>query len=283
MPAKNRKDLDILFIYGHHSSLERWWGLVKHLSRYGSVTMPDLPGFGGMESFYRLGKKPSVDNLADYLAAFMKMHFKRKNVVVVGLSFGFVVVTRMLQRYPELTKNIKLIVSLAGFTHADDFVFTKRRRLIYKFSAELMSYNLTAFAFRYICLNKPFLRLYYQQVNQPNGPSSRKSNLNDRTIQTAAEIWLWQHNDLRTHASTSAEFLSLDNCRKFIELPVWNVIADTDPYFDYQRVAQHMSIVFTDVRTVKSKLRSHAPSLVANEQEAAELVPPQLRRTLRQL
>src|SRR3712207_1180020 len=74
LPAPDTKQAagrEILFVYGHHSSLERWWGLIQALNRYGAVTMPDLPGFGGMDSFYKIGKKPTIDNLADYVAAFI--------------------------------------------------------------------------------------------------------------------------------------------------------------------------------------------------------------------
>src|SRR6266536_475449 len=59
MPAPKGKGAEILIIYGQHSSLERWWGLMQYINHYGAVTMPDLPGFGGMESFYKLGKKPT--------------------------------------------------------------------------------------------------------------------------------------------------------------------------------------------------------------------------------
>jgi pimeloyl-ACP methyl ester carboxylesterase len=104
-------------VYGHHSSLERWWGVAKFLNRYAAVTMPDLPGFGGMDSFYKIGKTGSINNLADYLASFIKLRYKRKKVIVVGMSLGFVIATRMLQRCPELIKRVDMLVSFAGFAH----------------------------------------------------------------------------------------------------------------------------------------------------------------------
>src|ERR1700734_583988 len=78
LPAPLNKKREILFVYDRHSSLERWWPLARELNRYGGVTMPDLPGFGGMHSLYRIGEKPSLDALADYLAAFMKLRYKRR-------------------------------------------------------------------------------------------------------------------------------------------------------------------------------------------------------------
>jgi pimeloyl-ACP methyl ester carboxylesterase len=122
---------EILLIYGHHAMLERWWTLVQNLQEYGNVTMPDLPGFGGMDSFARINRYPNIDAYADYLAAFIKLRYRRKKFVVIGISFGFLVITRMLQRYPELTKKITLVVSIVGFMHKDDFVYPARNRKMF--------------------------------------------------------------------------------------------------------------------------------------------------------
>src|SRR5579862_6532373 len=102
LPAQKASQPEILFIYGQHSSLERWWGLALELNKLGPITMPDLPGFGGMQSLYKIGKTASVDDLADYLAAFVKLKYRNKKFVIAGMSLGFVIVTRMLQKYPEL-------------------------------------------------------------------------------------------------------------------------------------------------------------------------------------
>src|SRR5664279_858482 len=137
-PPKNQKR-ELLVLYGHHALLERWWGLVQNLHELGAVTMPDLPGFGGMDSFRKIGKKPTLDDYADYMAAFVQMRYKRRKVTLVGISFGFLVLTRMLQRYPELAKRVDLVVSLVGFMHRDDFLFEPRKRKIYAVLAKVFS------------------------------------------------------------------------------------------------------------------------------------------------
>jgi hypothetical protein len=48
LPAKTKTTKEILFIYGQHSSLERWWGIALEMNKLGRVTVPDLPGLGGM-------------------------------------------------------------------------------------------------------------------------------------------------------------------------------------------------------------------------------------------
>src|SRR5215218_498478 len=89
VPAPAGKNREILLLYGHHAMLERWWGLVENLSEFGSVTMPDLRGFGGMDSFNKIGRYPNIDAFADYLAAFIKLRYKRKRITIIGISFGF--------------------------------------------------------------------------------------------------------------------------------------------------------------------------------------------------
>src|SRR5215469_10964420 len=165
MPAPVGKKREILLLYGHHSSLERWFGLAQVLNEFGSVTMPDLPGFGGMESLYKIGKKPSVDELADYLSDFITKQYGNKRLTIVGMSFGFVVATRMLERHPDLVKNVDIFVSLVGFTHKDEFIFKKSRYLFYRYGSAFFSLPIISSIFRSICLNPWVLRAVYGKTH----------------------------------------------------------------------------------------------------------------------
>ena len=61
LPAPNKnKTKEILLVYGHHASLERMYSFAQVINKYGIVTMPDLPGFGGMDSFYKIGKRQNI-------------------------------------------------------------------------------------------------------------------------------------------------------------------------------------------------------------------------------
>jgi pimeloyl-ACP methyl ester carboxylesterase len=112
--------------------------------------MPDLPGFGAMDSFYKIGRAATLDNYADYMASFIKLRYKRKKPIIVGMSFGFIVVTRMLQRCPDLVKKVEMLVSFAGFAHKDDFTFKKTRWRFYYYLSKFFSYHLPALFFRYV-------------------------------------------------------------------------------------------------------------------------------------
>ncbi len=281
VPASGRRDREILLIYGHHAMLERLWGLVENLNEYGAVTMPDLPGFGGMDSFYEIRKKPTIDQYADYLAAFIKLRFRRKHITIVGISYGFVIVTRMLQKYPELVKKVDLLISVAGFAHKDDFVFSVPRRKFYQYGTRLFTTPPLPFLIRYIGLNSFVIKNVSRQL-----PNTKKrfvgasSELMD--IYLDFDVKLWQINDVRTDWLTRSEFLNLDNCTEQIDLPVYHVYSKTDHYFNNEIVKQHMLVVFRQYKSYAMNSKAHMPSIIADKKETAVLIPPALRRILAQ-
>lgn len=280
MPAPKGRNREILFVYGHHSTLERWFGIMQNLNRYGAVTMPDLPGFGGMDSFYKIGEEATIDNLADYLAAFIKMRYKRRKVSIAGMSFGFVVATRMLQRYPELTKKVDMFVSLAGFAHRDDFVFSGKRQFMYRSLIRVFSFRLPALFFRYVLLHPMVIRHAYRRTHNAK---NKFQDLAAEELQEMldVEIDLWHKNDVRTHMRTSAEFLNLDNCKVKINLPVYHVAIAGDRYFDNHIVEQHYRVIFSEFHLVDTlRVGNHAPSIIADAKAAAPFVPQKLRRLL---
>lgn len=279
LPAPTGKKRNMLFVYGHHSSLERWWGLMQDLNQYGSVTMPDLPGFGGMDSFYKIGRKPSVDTMADYLAAFIKLRYKRRRVTLIGLSFGFVVVTRMLQKYPDLVKKVDLVVSVVGFSHHEDFAFPRSRYWALRYSASIFSHWLPSKMLRYIALNTLVLRLFYGKLEYAQ-EKFKGLNKEDRKRMMDFEVGLWHDNDIRTHCYTANQFLKIDNCQQQVDLPLWHVWVPADRYFDNHLVEQHLRIVFSSFHQAKSKMGGHAPTIIAEAEEAAPLIPAALRRVL---
>jgi pimeloyl-ACP methyl ester carboxylesterase len=279
MPATNDRKREILLLYGHHALIERWWGLVENLHDYGNVTMPDLPGFGGMDSFHKIHKRPDLDTFADYLAAFIKLRFRRKRITIVGISFGFIVATRMLERYPELAKRVDLLVSIVGFMHKDDFLFSRPRRAIYRRGTRVFATRPLALFIRYVALNPIVLRNFYTKL-----PAARKRFLEVDPLvfneMMKFEVKLWQSNDVRTHWLTTSEFLNLDNCVGKIDIPVWHVASKGDHWFNNFNVEQHMRIVFDDYHQLIANSKAHTPSVLADKKGLGVLLPVRLRREL---
>jgi pimeloyl-ACP methyl ester carboxylesterase len=256
------KKEDTLFVYGQHSSIERWWGLIQELSQYGSVTVPDLPGYGGMESLYKIGKQPTFDELADYLASFVQEYYGRKPFRIVGLSIGFAIVTRMLQRHPRLTAQVTLLVSVVGFAHHEDFIFSKFRRLSYVFGSKFFSIRPLD-----IVLND-----VKEKFDSLTGENFQ------RTMDM--ELELWKVNDVRTWMCSNIEMFKLDNTQHQVNLPVLHLSVRKDRYFDDARVEKHYRQIFSSYQHVQLDSDSHGPSVIATAEEAAVLIPPELRDML---
>lgn len=279
LPASGTQKREILFVYGHHSTIERWWGLVQAFSEYGTVTVPDLPGFGGMDSYYKIGQKPTIDNLADYLASFVKMHYKHRRFTIAGLSFGFVVATRMLQRYPDLAKKVDLLVSVVGFAHYDDFAFSPTRYRWYLRGSKFLSHKLPALFFRNVALHPAVLRAAYAKT--PNAKHKfAQANPEEYKRFMDFEVHLWRVNDVRTHWFTTVQLLTVNNCHKKVDLPVWHIAVAGEKYFHNQRVEQHYRVIFNDYHSALSHLNNHAPSIIATKEEAAPLIPQEIRELL---
>lgn len=279
-PSKRTAKREILLIYGHHALLERWWGLVENLQDFGAVTVPDLPGFGGMDSFAKIHRKPTVDNYADYLAAFIKMEYKKRPITIVGISFGFVVATRMLQRYPEMAKRVNLLISIVGFMHRDDFLFPPRVRRLYQRTTGLMGTHLVAWLIRYTCLNGFVIKNIYSRIGAGKRRFLEMDPANFQTLMDF-EVQLWQANDVRTHWLTTSEFLNIDNCRQQIDLSVWHVASSHDHYFNNHYVEQHMQVVFNDYNRGVMQSKAHTPSVLGDKKELGIMLPANVRKALR--
>lgn len=281
LPAPRGKRRKILLIYGQHSSLERWWGLAQALNQYGEVTVPDMPGFGGMESIYKIGKPATVENLADYLASFIKSHYKKQKITLIGMSLGFPIATRMLQKYPEMASRISMLVSVVGFCHHDDFVFSKNRQRFYKYASRFLSLRLSSAFYQNVFASPWFIRRAYKHSRVAREKFEGKNEAEFReTIE--AETVLWRINDIRTQMRTNHEMFTLDNTRQKVDLPVWHVAVDQDRYFDNKSVAQHMRHVFSSFEMFTSHVESHAPSIISDMESAAAYLPKKLTKIINQ-
>lgn len=281
MPPPKGKKREVLLVYGHHSSLERMYSMAEVLHDYAGVTMPDLPGFGGMDSFYKIGEKPDIDTMADYLASVVKLRFKGRRITIAGISYGFIIVTRMLQRYPDIAKKTDLLVSVVGFTHHEDFSFTPLRKRLYKLGSRTFSFGPTAALFRNVALHPAVLRGVYSKTHNAKHKFEGLSP-EDAKVLTEFEIRLWRLNDLRTHMATSYSFLTFDNCQVRVDLPVWHIGVEADNYFNSAVVEQHMRVVFKDFNHIPAAVKKHMPNVIAGKKEAAAILPAKLRKLLRE-
>ena len=279
LPPPTGKKREILIVYGHHASIERMFGMAEFFNRYGGVTLPDMPGFGGMEPFYKIGQKPTLDNLADYMAAFMKLRYKRRRVTIIATSFGFLVVTRMLQRYPELVKRVDMLVSFVGFAHRDDFRFGRRSYWLLRALTTTASNRLPAWILRHAVFRPSLIRFVYNRQADTNA-KLRDADKTEQQARIEFEIYLWQCNDVRTQADTGISLLTIDLCNAQVDLPLYHVGVEEDRYFDNNVVEQHLNVIYKEVHMMKTPLQAHAPTVIADAASVAPYIPTKLRRLL---
>lgn len=281
LPAPARKKREILIIPGMHTSMERMMSLAEYINQFGAVTLPDLPGFGGMEPFYKIGEKPTLDNLADYLAAFIKLRYRNRRLTILAISLGFSITTRMLQKYPEIAKKVDLLVSWVGFVHKDDFICKKSNIALMRNSARFFSMRLPAAFGQHVVLRKPFIQAAYNLVESRHPKFKDLNGEEDRQARIDFEITLWQINDIRTYIYCAITMFSLDLCHEHVDLPVYHVSVQNDHYFNNVIVEQHMRTIYKDFNLIKTKMPVHAPTIIASKEEIEAFVPPKLRQLLR--
>jgi len=279
LPAQAGKKREILFVPGLHTSLERLFGVIEYLNKYGGVTLPDLPGFGGMRPFYKIGQQPTVDNMADYLAAFVKLRYKNRRLTIMGFSWGFLVATRMLQKYPEVASKVDLLISLAGLTNGSDFKWRRHSRRLLWIGSSFFSLRLPAFLVKNVALRGPFIRLVYRLVEHKN-PKLRDADRQERSRRVDFEIKLWQDNDLRTYMKTSSDALYVNFNDTRVDLKVYHIAVNNDRYFNNTMVEHNMCRIYKDFESININLPAHAPTIIATAAEAAIFVPPKIRRLL---
>lgn len=280
LPAPAGKKQEILLLYGHHASIERMSGLAQVLNTHGAVTLPDLPGFGGMDSFYKISEKPTLDNYADYLASLIKLYYKRRKFTIIATSFSVPLVIYTLQKYPELNKKVKGFVSLAGFVHRDDFVFNFREYWGLRTLGLIFSRRIPAFLFRHIALTKPVISMCYRLVAGSHS-KMKDADVLELKKRIAFEVKLWQMNDVRTRAETYSLMLTLDVCKGgTVNVPAYHITTAEDRYFDHGIVAQHLHVIFPELEVIPSDIPNHVPTIIATAKEAEVYIPKRIRTVL---
>jgi hypothetical protein len=276
--AKAKKS-NLLVVYDLNSNLERWWGLVVGLKRYGNVTMADMPGFGGMDSFYSISSKPTIDNLADYLASFIKLRFRRKKLTIIGIGFGFVVITRMLQRNPDITNKIINVISLNGYAHKDDVNTNSTNLALKKLTYSVGTTKLISKILSVILNNNVALGIKYRNKNNTE---DKQKHLDDQFI-NQFKIDLYKETDYRTMLDVSRQLLELDNCNKRVNNTVWHVRYGDKTMLNHKILEQHLRVIYSEYNEQESKLTRNVPFIFNDDKLAVKILPPKLRRSLKRV
>jgi len=273
----NQPNKEILLVYGHHTSIERCWELIKVFGKYGIVTAPDFPGFGGMENLYKINEEPNIDNLADYLAAFFKLRYKRRRVTLVSIGYGFLIATRMLQKYPDIAKRIDLCVGINAFAHHEDISIARSRRYWYRFTGYILKNRAASVLFRFLWL-RLFIPRYDDNVILR---SIHRFNFRGDLFFEPANVdyKLWSANDFRTHTQAIRTMLTVDNCRYRVNLPLWHISFGNQTFLNDSFVEQHLKVIFTEYHKSVSRFNLEIP-LGSPNNNIDKIIPAKLHKKL---
>lgn len=183
----------------------------------------------------------------------------------------------MLQKYPEIAKQVELLGSFAGMTHRDDFTFSRTRYWAYRLGTRVLSGRIPSLFFKHVILRPIFIRGVYKYT------FNAKQKFEDTSVDELKrlmdmEVQLWQCNDQRTYMDIAHTMFKLDLTHQHVDLPVYHVAVDTDRYFDNTVVEQHMRTIYKDFHLLKARVPNHSPSVIATAEEAAFFFPAELRR-----
>ena len=269
-----------MVVYGHHTSLERMLPLAEALNNFGPVYMPDLPGFGGMNSLYRIGESADFDTMADYLAAVIKLYYKNRRFTLVGFSVGFEIATRLLQKYPDIAERVDLVVSVSGFLRPSDFKIPAGYYRFLKLSSWIFSRKYPAKFFRITALNRPLLTLVYQRTKHAKHKLEGVLG-EDFKLMRRFEVKLWQINDVRTYMKIAREMFTKDLTNQKVDRPAAIVsFGDGDQYFDPAASEASIRRVYEKAQLYRADLDRHMPSVLSSKEEALRMLPKDLQRRL---
>jgi len=278
-PSRKDKPLNILFIYGQHSSIERWRGFIQFLHDFGNVTVPDLPGFGGMDSFYNIKKLPSIENYASYLASFIKMKYKKTKIVIVAVDLGFVITTKMLQDYPELSKNVTLLIGIKAYADSSDLKMTSFQRLHKRLISSLLSKAVIARLFYLLAIKTNLIKIKYRGDLAYLKSYNEKSRLKYLAI-LKSELALWRINDLRSYMYTTNQLLSFSNCGQKVNVPLWHLIIDTDLMINNRQAEKHIKQIFSNYKSYLAKT-GPLPVVISDKRSVNSWIPNSFKRAMR--
>jgi pimeloyl-ACP methyl ester carboxylesterase len=199
-----------------NSDMRLNWEVLNYLRYFGNVTSIGLPGYGGMDSFRNILKKPSLNNYADYLSSILKLRYKNKKFIIVGQGFGFIIATRTLQKYPNIARNVKLVISIDGSARHNDIKYEKL-----KFN-KLSYIGLSVIGAK--LLKSSGFSKSIQNVNLFSY-SSLTDSLSDFHANDAKFVnQIRSKNDLYTHINILLLIRSFDNSKITLNIPLWNII-----------------------------------------------------------
>lgn len=114
LPSRSKTNNQIVVFGGFLSSAEKHFGMLEYLRDFGEVHYIDLPGYGGMDSLYKIDEFPLCDNYGDYIFSVLKTLKSINQPIVISLGSSITFISNLLVRHPTSRKRIKRVIHIDG-------------------------------------------------------------------------------------------------------------------------------------------------------------------------
>lgn len=275
IPARSKRNKsNLLVVYDFESNIEKWFGFLIALSRYTNVTMVDLPGFGGADSLFKINLKPNLENMTNYLSTIIKLKYRRKKLNILGIGFGFTLVTKMIEDYPDIASKINNVISINGYVHKDDFNFKAIDKFVLYFNYFISQVKILSNLKDILLKNNLYLSKKFDQDYFKLYPKTTFPYLAQFTQD------LYRETDLRTLSYLKYQQLKLDLCRlSRIEIPMWQFNINPPKYLNTRRIEQHLKIVYSSYHHLSLNIRK-LPFVINQEKIGLKMIPNKLKNIL---
>lgn len=271
-----------VLVYGQHASLERLEPLIAVFRQFGDVYAVDNPGFGGMEPSYKIGKYPDLHFQADHLHHFITTCLpQHKRLTIIGISYGFQIVTQLLHDFPELQPRTEHVVNMVGcLSYKElDMPLSYKIPLIYLLAFPGRTW-LGSTLFKLIARRRVIISVYL--LTKPIQVKLRGISRKQAVAYADEQASLWIHNDPRTHGAAAWDFVTKNDLTQ-LKLPVdaLHLSVPGDHIIDSSSVKHSMATVFRSFHSFDIALDNHAPlDLDADDIEA--IIPVELAKILKE-
>ncbi|MCW1908532.1 MAG: alpha/beta hydrolase [Candidatus Saccharibacteria bacterium] len=280
--SKNSSDKRVfVIVYGQHASLERLEPLVTIFRTYGDVYVVDNPGFGGMDPAYSIGKYPDLHFQAGHVHNFIDNYLpKDKQLTIIGISYGFQIVTQLLEDFPDLQTRTEDVVNMVGcLSYRDlDMPLSYKIPLIYLLAFPGRTW-LGSNIFKLVARRRVIIAVY--MLTKPIQVKLRGVSRQQAIAYASEQASLWIDNDPRTHGAAAWDFVARNDVSQLkLDVDAIHLSVPGDHIINSQRVKKGMEAVFNKVSSFDIALDNHAPlDLDADDIEA--IIPEGLARILK--
>ena len=274
-PAANQgAKRTFVLVYGQHATIERLLPIIEALTDFGDVYLADNPGFGGMDSPYKIGRYPDLNFYASHLKRFIDAYVPAgRHLTLFGISYGFQMLVQLLHDYPELDKRTEQVISFVGFVTYKDFHMPKRMSIPLKYILSNSGRTWLGAAFYNLVMRERLIMSVYA-MSKPIQAKFKTLSGKEAKRYAREQARLWIVNDNRTHSVTAWDFFTRNDLTGYrLDAEVIHIGVPNDHLFDNTRVEGELEQMFRKVTNLRLNLDNHAPVDIETADEVRQLLP----------